>query len=289
MSVLSARSLPQGRRCDRCILDADPCQIGHGQIIVAGASLHDSFQKLAQSDRVLFAPQAGFDRVMELAGARCLAAVVDRDDAARASTSAASSCFAGSSEPTAVTWVPGSSQSDSTRGAREGVVVITMSAPRTACSTELQICTARPCPPRSRRKRPHAFRRPRRDMHAIDRPDPPECLELVARLASRADDRHGGRIRAGEEIGRDRPRCARPQLRQKAVVEEHAGKAAVDSAEHEHQSAVPHGAAVAGIEIGGDLHGPDTILVEMAGLDVREALRVGEIERDHIRKRRPPR
>ena len=80
MSVPSARSLPEGHRCDRGVLDADPCQIGDGQIIVAGASLHDSFQKLAQSDRVLFAPHAAFDRVMELPGARCLAPVVDRDD-----------------------------------------------------------------------------------------------------------------------------------------------------------------------------------------------------------------
>ena len=138
------------------------------------------------------------------------------------------------------------------------------------------------------RKRPHAFRRSRCDLHAIDRPDPPERLELVARLASRANDRHGGRIRAGEEIRRDRPRCSRTQLRQIAVVEEQAGKAAVESAQHEHQPAVTHWATVAGVEIGGDLDGPDTILVEMAGLDVREALRVGEIERAHIRKRGLP-
>ena len=80
MNVLTTRSLPQGHRRDRGVLDADPCQIGDGQIIVAGAPLHDSFQKLAQSDRVLLAPHAACDRVMELPRARCLAPVVDRDD-----------------------------------------------------------------------------------------------------------------------------------------------------------------------------------------------------------------
>ena len=110
----------------------------------------------------------------------------------------------------------------------------------------------------------------------------------MARLASRAHDRHGARVRAGEQIRRDCPRCSRAQLRQIAVVEEQADKAAVESAQHEHQPAVTHGATVAGVEIGSDLDSPDTILVEMTGLDVREALRVGEIERAHIRKRGLP-
>ena len=110
----------------------------------------------------------------------------------------------------------------------------------------------------------------------------------MARLASRADDRHGARILAGEEISRDGPRRSRSQLGQIAVVEEQPDETAVEGAQHEHQAAVMHRATIAGVEIGGDLDGPDTILVEMAGLDVREPFRVGEIERADIRKRGLP-
>ena len=159
-----------------------------------------------------------------------------------------------------------------------------MSAPRTACSTELQICTARPWPTSisSANARTRSGDRDATCTRSIGRTRRSAWSWWRAWLPAPtiATVR---RIRAGEQIRRDRPRCSRAQLRQIAVVEEQADKAAVESAQHEHQPAVTHGATVAGVEIGGDLDGPDTILVEMAGLDVREALRVGEIERAHIR------
>ena len=80
MHVLSARGLLQGHRGDRSVLDTDSCQVGDGQIIVAGSSLCNSVQKLAQGDRVFFAPHAALDGVMELSGTRRLASVVDRDN-----------------------------------------------------------------------------------------------------------------------------------------------------------------------------------------------------------------
>ena len=205
---------------------------------------------------------------------------------ARARTSGASSCLVGSSEPTAVTCVPASSQSASTSGTVDGVVVMTMPAPRTASCTESQSRAESPKARDLLDEGARTLRRARCDTHAIDGSHLEQRLELVAGLASCADDRRRGDVVTGQEVGRDRSCGTRPELGQKAVVAEHADEGAVDRADDQHQPAVPRGAAVARVEVGGYLHGPHPVVVKVAGFDVRDAFRSPKGERDDARERR---
>ena len=130
---------------------------------------------------------------------------------------------------------------------------MTMPAPRTASCTESQSNPESPRLTISSTKAAGTLRRTRCDTHAIDGPHLEQRLELKAGLASRADDRRGGDIATGQDIGRDRSCRTRPQLGQETVVAEQTDETAIDRADHQHQTAVPRGAAIARVEVGGDL------------------------------------